>query len=102
MTVYNMSFVNGTGGPVGLVTGISTAVGGVVGTGICIIVYFVIIKASLDNNYDLPVALLTSSFILSILSGILFGLGWIPDWLLGINVAILVTALFMKIFGSKN
>lgn len=98
MTVYDLSFTNSTN-PVDLAKGINTASGGVLGAGICLVLYFIIIKSSLDNNYDIGVSLLASSFILSIISGLLLGLGLLPDYVLGMNVFILVCSVFITIFG---
>lgn len=98
---YDLSFMNSTNPPVDAVTSINNVTNGVVGAGICLIIYFVIIKGATDNGYSIGKSLLTASTILSVISGILLGLQWLPSYVLGINIAVLIASIFIVIFGDK-
>ena len=102
MTVpYNLSFTNSTN-PVSLLSGVNTAAGGAIGAAICLLIYFIVIKGSMDSGNGIGTSLLVSSFINGIICGLLWGLTLLPGWLLGVNIAIFAAAIFIKIFGEKQ
>ena len=97
---YNLTFTNSTN-PLDIVTNVNTITNGAFGAGICLVIYFIVIKGSTDGGHGIGTSLLASSTILSIISGILLGLQWLPDYVLGINIAVFVAAIFIKVFGEK-
>lgn len=98
---YDLSFTNSTNPLIDGGTAVNSATGGILGLAVCLIVYFIIIKSATENNYGIGRALLAASAILSVVAGILLGLGWLPDYVLGVNIVIFITSIFITLFGEK-
>lgn len=97
---YDLSFTNSTN-PTQIIGGANAASGGILAIGICAIIYFVFIKGGLDAGYGIGKSLLAASFVLIAVSGLLLGLGWIPMWVLSINLVVFVASIFLSVFGDK-
>lgn len=100
MTLYNLTALQNATSIVTLATGINTISNGLYG-GLLFIAIYLFLLLIVEEQYLLNI-MLGAGTIMSIIAGLLFGLGLMPWWVLGINIAILITAIFYKIWGGST
>lgn len=92
---YNMSFVENVTGLYALVEGVNTASGGWL-IGLFLITAWVLMILVFQNKSDTEGLLIGSSFVMAILSGLLFFAGLIPGWVLVLPVLGLIGGIAFK------
>lgn len=93
-----MSFIQNTSGPLVLVQGINQNSGQWFGGSLLIFLWMImLVMFRKSGNQD---AFLASSFIISILAGLAFGLEIIGTWQLVFPISMLVASLVLKIWGE--
>lgn len=97
---YNLTGLQNITSVVTIMDGVNVASNGLYGAIIFICIYlfiFLIVK----EDY-LPNIFLGISTAMSIIAWLLYGLGIIPWWSLGINIVILISTIFYKIWGAET
>jgi len=96
---YNMSFTDNVTGLYGIVEGVNTASGGWL-VGLLMLVMWVLIIMVFMNKTDNESLVIGSSFIMAIVSGLLFFSGLIPSWVLIIPIIALIGGIAFKYMGG--
>lgn len=99
MTYYNLSFIDNTTGITQLWLGVNDNSGGWF-IGSTLLVLFILIFM-VFSEYDIKDVYLVNSFLLTIIVGLLFGIGLIGEWVIGLSVANLVVSILIKLFSSN-
>jgi hypothetical protein len=96
---YNMSFVDNNTGFFSLIVEVNTASGGVVGVFLLIAIF--IITFGLSKGYETVVAIMTSSFVTSIV-GVLMFLGQLVEWYIAvIPIVIFFGSFLVNLFSGR-
>lgn len=98
MTYYNLSFMENTTGITGVWQGVNTNSNGWF-AGVLLITLFILILM-VFKDYPMKDVLLVDSFIMAVLVGLLFGVGLVGSWVLGVTVAVLAISLFIKLWSD--
>lgn len=96
---YNLSFVSNSTGPLGLVQGIGSNVGSEFFGGFLLFVWGLLFV--LFRNNGVSDAFMASSFVVSVLAGVGFGVGVLAGWLLVLPVTLLVLSVIVKIWSGS-
>lgn len=100
MTLYNLTVLQNATSIVNLATGVNTISNGLYG-GMLFIIIYLLLFITVKEEY-LPNVMLGAGTVMSIIAWLLFGLGLIPWWSLGINITLLISAIFYKIWGGST
>lgn len=100
MTYYNLSFISNTTGISTLWVGVNDNSGGWFIGLFVITLWLLLMMVFMSNGYNIKETLLGSSFIISIVGGLLWAADLFPDYGIGVVVAVLAISLFMKLTGD--
>lgn len=92
---YNMSFVENATGLFTLVEGVNEATGGWL-IGLLLLISWVLMIMVFQNKADTEGLLIGSSFVMAIVSGLVFFAGLIPGWVLVLPVLGIIVGLGFK------
>lgn len=95
---YDLNFTINTSGPLVLAQGINQNANNAFG-GILLVFVFLIMMISLRKQ-GFQDAFLASSFITSIISGLLWGVDLLYDWQLALPVSFLVLGIIIKVWAD--
>jgi inner membrane protein involved in colicin E2 resistance len=98
MTLFNITFIDNTSGPLVLAQGIVENSGQTLGGSLTL--FFFLILLVLFKKSGTQNAFLASSFITTILAGILYGTGLLSPVFLTIPFTLLVVSIVMKVWGE--
>lgn len=96
--MYNLTFTEGNS-LTGLFLGVNTESGGIFG-GVLLMAIFLIVLISTRSD-DFKIKITTSSFITTIIAGVMLGLGWIKALYFTIAVFALLISVFILIWSKE-
>lgn len=97
---YNMTFLENVTGLYQVIEGVNTASGGWL-IGLFLIVTWVLVIMVFINKSDTEGLIIGSSFIMAIVSGLLFFAGLIPGWVLVLPVLGIIAGIALKYMGGN-
>lgn len=95
---YNISALDNATTPVQIINGIHQISNGYFGATIFLLIYFITLMVVPDDYA--PNVLVAVSFLMSIIAGIMVVLGFLPFWIIPLNITLLMGALFWRIWGG--
>lgn len=97
---YNVSLLSNNTSPVTTVAAINDMSGGLFGAGILFMLY-VVLFIIVDQGYVQGKIVLGISFVLSIVSGIMWMMEWLSPYYLAMNATMLVISIIIVIWGDN-
>jgi hypothetical protein len=94
----NMSYLNSSNTLIDIVTGTNNASGGIIGIGIMVLLFIGLLSAFLSKNYDLGQSMIATSFICSIVAGLLFFINLLAWWIAVIFIVLLIIGVVVEAF----
>lgn len=96
--MYAENFTENVTGLLPLIEGVNDAAGGWLFGTVLLALWLLFIISSKESSF--ANTLLASSFLMAIISGILFGAGLINSWVLSFALSGLVLGLILKVWGE--
>lgn len=93
---YNVTFLNTGTGMMSVVEGVNDMTGGLYVTLMITAIFFVMFLAMKSKGFDTAATFLTSSFVVSIISVVLFAAGLIGVEILAVPLVLLLVAIFIQ------
>jgi hypothetical protein len=96
---YDMSFMNTSNNLQDIMIGVNTASGGIIGLGIMIVLFIGLMAAFMSKNIDFGRSMIITSFICTIVAGLLFFMNFLAWWSVAIFIIALIVSVIIEAFG---